>query len=110
MSYQEPLENIERILLTEQERKRKLADYVRNSCARGWIIESQNDFNAVLFSGQRCNHSLHAIVTFVGGLFTCGFLLLWGFVWLIFGLTQYQQRMILSIDEWGEITTQIIRM
>jgi hypothetical protein len=110
MSYQAPLENIERILLSEQDRKRKLADYVRNACARGWIIESQNDFNAVLFSGQRCNHSVHAIVTFVGGIFTCGFLLLWGLVWLILAITQYQQRMILSIDEWGEITTQTIRM
>jgi hypothetical protein len=110
MSEQTSIENIERILLSEQDRKRKLADYVRNACARGWIIESQNDFNAVLFSGQRCNHSVHAIVTFVGGIFTCGFLLLWGLVWLILAITQYQQRMILSIDEWGEITTQTVRM
>lgn len=110
MSEQSSVENIERILLSEQDRKRKLADYVRNACARGWIIESQNDFNAVLFSGQRCNHTLHALVTFVGGLFTCGFLLLWGVVWLILAITQYQQRMILSIDEWGDITTQTVRI
>jgi hypothetical protein len=110
MSYQAPLENIERILLTEQERKRKLADYVRNSCAKGWIIESQNDFNAVLFSGQRCNHTMHALIALVGGIFTCGFLFLWIIPWIILTFTQYQQRMILSIDEWGDITTQIVRM
>lgn len=110
MQEQSAVENIERILLSEQERKRKLADYVRNACAKGWLIESQNEFNAVLFSGQPCNHTLHALVTIIGGLLTCGFLLLWGLIWIILAISQYQQRMILSIDEYGEITTQIVRM
>lgn len=107
---QENIENIERILLSDYERKKKLADYVRFSCAKGWVVESQNDFNAVLYSGQPCNHTIHALVTFVGGLVTCGFLLLWGFVWIILALSQYRMRMILNIDEYGEIVTQTIRV
>lgn len=107
---QDKIDNIERMLMSEYERKKKLADYIRYSCARGWIVESQNDFNAVLFGGQPCNHTLHAIITILGGFLTCGLLFLWGIVWLIMACTQYQQRMILNIDEFGEINTQIIRL
>jgi hypothetical protein len=69
---EEQVQSIQQMMMSEYDRKKKLADYVRFSCAKGWIIESQNDFNAVLFGGQKCNHTLHACITFIGGLFTCG--------------------------------------
>ena len=105
----EPIEQIANVIMSEQDRKRKLADYIRVSCAKGWVVESQNDFNAVLFSGKKCNHTLHALITFVGGLFTCGVLLLWGIPWIVFAFTQFEERMILNIDEFGEIVVQKVR-
>ena len=103
---EEPVEVIQQMMMSEYERKKKLADYVRFSCAKGWIIESQNDFNAVLFGGQKCNHTLHACITFIGGLLTCGVGLLWGIAWIILACTQKQERLILNIDEFGQIITQ----
>jgi len=103
---QQPAEAIKQMMMSEYERKKKLADYVRFSCAKGWVVESQNDFNAVLFGGQKCNHTLHACITFIGGFLTCGVGLLWGIVWIILACTQKQERLILNIDEFGEIITQ----
>ena len=103
-------EQVELMMLSENDRKKKLADYVRFSCAKGWVIESQNDFNAVMVAGQKCNHTLHALITFVGGIFTFGFLfVVWGIVWAILASTQKQERIMLNVDDYGEIVSQKVK-
>lgn len=98
---------LETAIITEQSRKRKLADYIRMSCAKGWIVESQNDFNAVLFSGKKCNHTLWALITFLGGIVSFGLLfIIGGITWLILAIAQGEKRIMLHIDEFGEIITQ----
>jgi hypothetical protein len=97
--------NVEQILLSDIERKRKLAEYLRFAAVREWKIESQNEFNATLVSGQKCNHTLHALVTIVGGALTCGFLLLWAIPWIVLAITQKEERLIVFVDEFGEIVS-----
>ena len=97
--------NLEQIILSDIERKRKLAEYLRFAAVREWKIESQNEFNATLVSGQKCNHQTHALITFLGGIVTCGILFLWAIPWLILAITQKEERLLVFVDEFGEIVS-----
>lgn len=81
---------------TPDQRQASLAQAVGFNVSRGARVESQTPYQAVLVFGNRTNHVLHAIITF----FTCG---IWGFVWLILGVTNKEQRRVLSVDEYGQI-------
>ena len=50
---------------TPDERKTALISNVNSHVARGWRVESQTDFNAVLVKGRRPNHLLHFLIGFV---------------------------------------------
>jgi len=97
--------NLEQIILSDIERKKKLAEYLRFAAVRQWKIESQNEFNATLYSGEKCNHTVHALVTVVGGILTCGVLFLWAIPWLILAITQKEERLLVFVDEFGEIVS-----
>ena len=102
-------DSIQRVILSEYDRKNKLTEYIRVCSIRGWIVETQSDFNAVLVSGQKCNHILHLLITILGGAVTCGVLLLWAFVWLILACIQHEERLVVNIDEYGQIFTKKVR-
>ena len=93
-------------ILSDNDRKNKLSEYIRNCSIRGWIVENQSDFNAVLVSGQKCNHILHLLITILGGAVTCGVLLLWIFVWFILACIQHEERLVVNIDQYGQIHTK----
>lgn len=63
---------------------------------RGWRVESRSPTQAVLVSGHRPNHLLHAVLT----AFTC---FLWGVVWLVTALNSRETRIVLTVDEWGRV-------
>ena len=82
---------------TPEERKELLANAIATQLAAGGRIESQSDFQAVIVSGHRPNHTLHGILTF----FTC---LLWGIAWAIISGTGGEKRLLIRVDEWGNVT------
>lgn len=84
-----------------EDRKLALAQQVRGLVTQGGRVESQNEFDAVLATGQPVNHVLHAIIT----LFTCG---IWGLVWIVLSITGGIKRQLVSVDEYGYVTVSKI--
>ncbi|AEF40239.1 hypothetical protein AS9A_1790 [Hoyosella subflava DQS3-9A1] len=81
-------------------RRQYLAIALNNEVSQGARVESQTDFSAIVVYGKPCNHVLHALITLLGGLLTCGLLLLWGIVWIVLAM-QKEQRVSVQIDEYG---------
>ncbi len=78
--------------------KRALANAVASECARGgWRVESQTDVNAILAKGKRTSHGLHLVLSIL----TAGiWLLVWPVVWYL----NREKRLVLNVDQYGNIT------
>ncbi len=76
------------------EREMVLMAAIAAELRRGSRVESQQQLSAVLVSGKKPNHVVHALIT----LFTCG---LWGFVWLLDALFTKERRVMLAVDPNG---------
>jgi len=81
---------------TADGRRAALARRLAGFTGAGWRVESQTDFQVVLVKGHRPNHVLHLILSIV----TLG---LWLIVWLIVALVSKERRMVLTVDEAGEV-------
>lgn len=81
---------------TPEVRKRALAQAIQREVAAGARVESQSDESAVLVKGKPTNHLLHFIIT----MFTCG---LWAFVWPVVWYVNREQRVLLSVDDYGNV-------
>ncbi len=68
--------------------------------AAGAELQSQAGTNAVLLKGKKVNHILHAILS----LLTAG---LWLIVWLILVVTNKTQRIVLSMNEHGQLERSV---
>ena len=86
---------------TPDERKQILAQTIANTLAQPgrWRVESQSDYNAIVVKGSQPNHILHLILSFL----TLG---VWLIVWLIIWLVQKERKYMLTIDAYGNTTTQ----
>lgn len=73
-----------------------LSAAVADAVTRGWRVESRTEHQAVLVSGHRPNHVLHAILT----LFLCG---TWALVWIIVALTTREDRIVYTVDQYGQL-------
>lgn len=74
-----------------------LAERIAKLARSGWRVESQAETSAVLVKGKRPNHVLHLLLT----IFTAG---LWGlFVWLPLSIFKHESRMVLRVDEMGQV-------
>ena len=96
-----PAENSVGRAVTDDDRKRKVANQIRMEVTSGGRIESQGDFDAVVATGKDVNHTVHLIAT----IFTCG---IWGLVWLVIALTGGVKRKMVSVDEYGQLLVQSI--
>ncbi|QYW07909.1 membrane protein [Streptomyces phage RedBear] len=85
--------------VTADQRKRNLAQAVQREVVSGFRVESQTDETAILAKGKPTNHVLHLLLTLV----TLG---LWVFVWIIVALSNKETRLILSVDEYGNVLRQ----
>ena len=70
---------------------------------KGWRVESKSDFQAVMVTGRPVNHLLHLIIS----LLTSG---LWLIVWLILTLTGGEDRELVQVDAYGNITSEEVRV
>jgi hypothetical protein len=84
---------------TSDDRKEALGRAVHTQVAQGARVESQGDYQAILVTGHRPNHTLHLILTLV----TFG---LWGLVWIGVVALGGERRMSVGVDEWGNTNVQ----
>ena len=84
---------------TVEERKEALRRAIQTEVVNGGRVESQSDFQAVIVTGKPVNNTLHLILTIV----TC---VIWGLVWLVLALTGGEKRVLISVDEAGDILRQ----
>lgn len=82
-------------------RKEMLAQGLANRLSRPgqWRVESQTDCYAIVVGGKPVNHILHLILSLV----TFG---IWIIVWLFMAAAGGETRYKISVDEYGNGTTQ----
>ena len=73
----------------------EVAEWIRE----GWRVESRSSFQAVMVSGRRVNHLLHLVISLV----TAG---LWIFIWIVLVLTGGENRELLLVDAYGQISSE----
>lgn len=77
--------------------RRTLANAIASESAQGWRVESQSDIQAIMVKGKPINHVLHGILTVLtGGA--------WAIVWILLYVLNRRQTLILSVDEYGNVT------
>jgi hypothetical protein len=82
-----------------EQRRNILARAIQTQLIYKPRIESQSDTQAVLVFGKPPNHLLHFLI----GLFTLG---VWWIVWLVLALSNKETRRMISVDEYGAMTSQ----
>lgn len=85
--------------VSTEQRKSQLARSVANNVRKGWRIESQTDYQAVMVKGNRTNHVLHLILSIL----TLG---VWLIVWALVALMGGEKRMVVEVDEYGQVLQQ----
>lgn len=83
--------------LTEA-RKEALDREIRKWVLRGWRVESQSEYSAVMVAGSGPNHALHALLTLFTGV--------WAFVWLAVAFFGGEDRVLLEVDELGNVSAE----
>ena len=72
-----------------------------DAISKGWIIESQGQYHAVIVDGEKINHVLHLLVSVI----TVG---LWIVVWIVLAVFGGQQRLMIYVNEQGEVSVRKI--
>jgi len=90
---------VETAAKTPDERKAILADAVAGQVRKGWGVQSQTDFQAVLVRGHRPNHLLHLILSIV----TLG---LWIPVWIVLSIVKRERHRVVQVDGFGNVNVQ----
>lgn len=84
---------------TAEQRKEALAQQIQTVVGQGYRIDTQSDFQAVLVKGKPVNHKLHGIISVV----TLG---AWLVPWLITVVAGGEERVVLAVDESGNVPIQ----
>lgn len=66
---------------------------------KGGRVESQTDYSAVIVRGTKTNHTFHLIASVC----TCG---LWLVVWSWMALLQRERRLMVSLDQQGQVVVK----
>lgn len=82
------------LVLTAEERTELLNDLISNWMAKGYRVESQADFSAIMVKGHRVNHVLHLLLSIV----TLG---AWLIVWFFIACFGGERRHAITVDEYG---------
>ena len=79
---------------SDAERKVILEKKIILYVSRGWNLDTQTEFAAVLRTGKRLNHILHLLLSLV----TFGF---WILVWIFLGLINRVSTTTITVDKFG---------
>ncbi len=85
--------------ISPEQRQSLLAQAVTREVAAGGRVESQSPTQAIIVKGKPVNHTLHLILTLVT-------LLFWSWVWLILAIVGGETRIILTVDDYGNVLRQ----
>jgi len=80
--------------LSTEQRRAILAQRIAEQVRKGYRVESQMEYQAILVKGHRPNHILHLILSIL----TAG---LWLFVWLALAVFGGENRRMITVDEFG---------
>lgn len=83
--------------ITREQRNDILGRNVSELVSQGYRPESTTETQAVLARGKRVNHLLHLILSLI----TFG---AWVFVWVPLAIFGGEKRVVLSVDEWGNVS------
>ena len=83
---------------TPRQRKDALEEELGEAFKGGWRVESRGEYQVVLVHGRPVNHVLHLLLSVI----TAG---LWLIVWLVLAATGGEERMLLQVDEYCQIST-----
>jgi hypothetical protein len=78
-----------------------LAGEIRRALRLGWRVEWRSDREVLLVAGGRPNHVLHAVLTLLTGV--------WLLVWIVVALAGGEDRLLVAVDESGEVRHDRIR-
>jgi hypothetical protein len=82
--------------LPPDQRRTILNSAIMRQISLGWRVETQLDTQAILVTGGRVNHPVHAVLT----VFLCG---AWLPIWIILAITGAEKRMTLAVDAHGVV-------
>ena len=85
--------------LSGEERRAVLAQAVQRHVLGGGRIQSQTDRDAVIIYGSKPNHILHLILTLIT-------FFMWGLIWIILALAQRETRVMVAVDDFGNVLEQ----
>ena len=72
-----------------------LAGEIRRALRLGWRVEWRSEREALLVAGRRPNHVLHGILTLLTGV--------WLLVWIVVAVAGGEERLLVAVDESGEV-------
>jgi hypothetical protein len=87
---------LEAATATTEQRSSALAERIALFTAEGWRVETLMDSQVILVKGRPTNHILHLILSIL----TFG---LWLAAWPAIALDGGEQRVVLSVDEAGQL-------
>ena len=80
---------------------RNLANTVAARSVDGYRVESQSAEQVIMVKGGNTNHLLHLILTLLTWWFFGG----WVFVWGVVAVVNRKRRVILRVDDYGNVLT-----
>ena len=83
---------------TSDDRNEALARAIDGAFVQGYRVESQTDIQAVMVAGKPVNRVLHLLLTLV----TVG---LWLFVWIALLIWGGEKRVLIRVDEYGNLSS-----
>ena len=85
-------------LFSNDDRQEILSDRVTALVRKGYAVESQTGYSAVMVKGKRPSHGLHLFLTVI----TFG---IWGvLVWLPLSILKHEKRVVVAIDQDGHLS------
>lgn len=85
---------------SDTERSQILAVEITNFVSRGYRVEWQGSYRALLARRKEPNHFVHLFLTLFTGI--------WLFVWIIRGITKGFEGVLVTVDEWGNLRHETV--
>ena len=67
-----------------------------DAITRGWMVESQGKFHAVIVKGRKVNHILHLLLTLLTGF--------WVVIWFLLAVFGGKRRRMIYVNEQGDVS------
>jgi len=83
--------------MPDADRQAILAAAVAKAVRKGYRVESQGPFQAVVVKGKRPNHVLHLLLSVLT-------VSIWLLVWIFLAVVKHEKRKVISVDAYGNVS------